>query len=162
MTISINPESGLHQATIDESRYEFELWGAQSSLETLFDIAAILGKPLVQLVALAQNDPNANLADVLGPQAGLAGLDGIVEHLTAQLSTNRDKTLTVIQKLSSGSVLCDGKKFKFDAHYQNRLAHLFAVVRAAIEVQYGDFFAALAPLAGLRKAEAAASASQAA
>lgn len=138
--------AGLHEAEIDGKVYEFTIWGAEESLDTLIDIAALVGKPLSHLGAKAFADGAAGIKGELSVEVLEAVLAGIIEQVT----TKREMVTRVIKRLGSHKVFCDSKRVDFDHHYRNAFGHLVRVARAALEVQYGNFFDAATDLGVLR------------
>lgn len=143
-------EAGLFEVIIDDKKYEFAKWGAEDATDTLLDLAAIVGKPLgLGLAALTGKD-----------EEGKSGLDkkidpniigSVMEALSQNVGSNKATIKALIKKLSSDQVFCDGAKINFNLHYQDKTLHMFKVVRAALEVQYGNFFAALQGFGGILK-----------
>lgn len=134
-------EAGLYAAEIGGHTYEFSKWGAEEAMDTLLDLAALVGKPLG---AMAQGmDPQA--AAEKRVEITIDAIGTIVEHLTSQVGANKKTCLALIRKLATRGLICDGKQISsFDLHYKDRLAHLFDVLGASLEVQYGNFFGGLA------------------
>jgi Phage tail assembly chaperone protein, TAC len=56
---------------------------------------------------------------------------------------DEDEVVGLIKKLTSEGVLCDHQPIVFDTHYEGNLGHLFKVLMAALEVQYGNFTGAI-------------------
>lgn len=133
-----NEASGFYEVEIDGQRYEFEKWGAEASYDTLLDMAKVIGKPLGLAVAAFGG---GGLDEELPKDAVAAVFDAICQGLG-------DKTLTkaLTKKVVAEKVYCDGKKVVFDEHYKDRLDHMFRVLWAGLEVQYGNFFAAILAL----------------
>ena len=125
-------ETGLIEVDIDGEKYEFEKWGAEASLTTLLKIAKIAGKPLGLFLGSAVS--KGGLDTEIRPDMLANACEALVQGMDETIC------LGLIKKLSSEKVLCDGKKINFDMHYQDKLGHLFDVVKASLEVQYGDFF----------------------
>lgn len=134
-------ETGLYEVEVDGAKYEFEKWGADEALDVLLQFVPLVGKPLGTAVAAFMGEEKGIDAEIDPNMIGL-----IVDALTSNFDKKTIKSLFV--KLSSEKVLCDGKKFSFNTHYQDRLDHMFKVVQAALEVQYGNFFAALLGMFG--------------
>jgi hypothetical protein len=129
----------LQKRDIDGHTYEFQQYGAKESLKTLIRLSKICGDPIAKAFgAIDQSDSTP----LLERKINLTAISGAIEALTASMDEN--ETTDLIEKLTSDRVLCDGKKIVFDSHYENRLDHLFRVLYAALEVQYGNFFAAIA------------------
>jgi hypothetical protein len=140
--------AGLVEKQVDGSTYEFEKWGAEESLATLAKILKIVGKPLSQLVGSFGSEDGKKLLDQEIDSNLLGSAIGSLME-----SMDEGSTLALIKKLSSEKVLCDGAKISFNLHYQDRLDHLFRVVKAALEVQYGNFLAALFANLGVRRTQ---------
>ena len=73
-------------------------------------------------------------------------VDGIVEHLD-------ENQIEEIFKTLFSQVLCDGNRLTdeyVEVNYKGELNHLYKVVFAALEVQFGDFFDGNGALAGLK------------
>jgi len=134
-------EMGLYAAEIGGRQYEFSKWGAGEAMDTLLDLASIVGKPLG---AMAQGmDPAA--AAEKRVEVTIDAIGTIVEQLASQVGANKKTCLALIRKLATQGVLCEGKPVtSFDLHYKDQLAHLFDVLGANLEVQYGNFFGGLA------------------
>jgi hypothetical protein len=133
----------LAKKEIDGHLYEFEQFGAKKATKLLVRIGRIAGGPLaiVGTQIVGQKD-RKGLAEKLNSAEVISR---VIEALTQKLDEN--EVLDIIETFTGGDkVLCDGKKISFDHHYQNRLDHMFRVLWAALEVQYGNFFGALTAL----------------
>lgn len=139
-------EQGTYQVEIDGRQYEFSKWGAEAATDTLFDLALVLGKPLAQLGAAMKTGEKTG--EKFSLSVDVAG--SIVEQLIAQMGTNKKLCMDIIRRMTAGeTVMCDGKRITFNTHYQDRLPHMFDVLRAALEVQFGNFFGDVLRSAGL-------------
>ena len=127
----------LAEKSVDGIKYEFQQFGAKESLKTLMRLSKILGKPIA--LALGSLGEKVDFSNVKGDL-----LADAAQALTERL--DQDEVLNLIQLLTADKVLCEGKKVSFDLHYQGRLDHLFKVLGAALEVQYGNFFGAFKDL----------------
>jgi hypothetical protein len=142
-------DAGLYEVEVDGQKYEFSKWGAEDALDVLLDIAKIVGKPLgaaFGAFAGKDDDGKSKLDQEFNPDM----LGTVFEALTDRMDKGVVKGL--IKKLAAGNnVFCDGKPVtNFNLHYQDKLPHLFKVVQAALEVQYGNFFVALSGIAKSR------------
>jgi hypothetical protein len=138
-------EEGLYEVEVQGSKYQFEKWGAEEALDTLLEMVPIVGRPLGTALGAIVGKDKKNIADKeIDPE--LVGL--MIDALTVNFNKGAVKTL--IKKLCSEKVLCDGKKIIFNTHYQDKLDVIFLVVGAALEVQYGNFFGALLGLFGTK------------
>lgn len=144
MAVEKNKESGLYDVEVDGLTYSFEKWGADASLDVLLELVKIIGRPLgaaVASLAGKQKDLGSEVRSMIDKDFDPDLIGTVFEALTERMDKGIVKSL--IKKFSSESVLCDGKKIVFNSHYQDRLPHLFKVVQAALEVQYGNFSDAL-------------------
>lgn len=137
-------DAGLWEIVVDGRAYEFEKWGAEESLDVLLDISAIVGGPLGAAVGKAFSPGGQGIetdfsADMVGQ---------IVDQLMKNL--RKDVVKPLVRKLTADKVICDGRKVAFNTHYQDDLFHMFKVLKAALEVQYGGFFAAVQDAAGFQ------------
>jgi Phage tail assembly chaperone protein, TAC len=132
--------AGLFAEVIDGKTYEFEKWGALEAVDTLIDLSKITGKPLGMGIAniFSKDDKTQMDPNVMG---------AIMEALTGNLK--KKLTRRLIMKFSSEKCFCEGKPINFDQHYRDNLFHLFKVVRAGLEVQYGNFIGAVLGSAGV-------------
>ena len=122
--------AGMFEQSIDGKVYEFAKWGAESATDSLLDLTALMGKSLGMLFA----------------GSGKVDLDLLslaLDHLTNSAVERKPLAKGLMRKLVSDSVICDGKQILFDSHYAGNLFHMFKVMSAALEVQYGNFFAGL-------------------
>jgi hypothetical protein len=134
----------LIKKTIDGHEYEFQKFGAKPALRMLLRLSKIVGKPLALAVSAAKGEGN-----LLDRQVDTNVLAMAVEALTNQFDEN--EVLDIIEELTArDNLLCDGKKVLFNTHYEGRLDHLFKVLAAQLEVQYGNFFGAVLGLRGLQ------------
>lgn len=145
-----NPESGMFEIEIDGAQYAFQKWGADSATDALLDLSGIVAKSLGAGVGALFGKKDAE-ADGEAPKKNNAESIGLImEALLDRVSVNKALCKSLIKKFSSENVLCDGKKISFDAHYADRLPHLFKVVQAAVEVQFGNFFGEFLDNAGIK------------
>ena len=133
---------GLYETLIDDHKYEFEMWRAGDSTETLYQLMGLLGKgAMANVGALLRHDDG---------DGGKSIAARIALELFTVVGENRKEAMVLTRKLTSGKgVQCDGKKVDdFDEHYKNRLAHLSRVLTSNLKVQYGDFLTAILGVAG--------------
>lgn len=126
--------------TVDGTEYQFSQFGAKRSLKLLLKLSKIVGKPLAMAVASA--DGSGSLLDKqLNPNMLAQAVEALMERI------EESEALEIIETLTSGDgCLCKHQKIVFDLHYEGRLPHMFKVLFAALEVQYGNFFDALQDL----------------
>lgn len=136
MTISKN-EMGLYEATVDGRKYQFEKWGAEDSMDTLMDIAAVTGKPVGDAFATLFGAGNKGLDTEVKGDA----IATIIGQLTNCLYERKALCKLIIKRLvSNDKMLCDGAKINFDKHYADDLTRIWHVAYCCLEVQYGNFF----------------------
>ena len=149
---AVKNEVGMWEIDIDGSRYEFEKWGAEDSMDALLDLAALVGKPLGMGVSaiFGKDEGGGKDKGLFDKEFDPNIIAVIMDALTDRISTNKATCKMLIKKFASDKVMCDGKRITFNTHYQDRLDHLFRVVKAALEVQYGNFFAAFLGASGIK------------
>lgn len=117
---------------VDGQKYEFEQLGAKDSLKTLMKLSKIVGRPFIMSIGASQGKGKPLNTELLAQAAGILFQ-----------SLEETETLNIIESLTAKKALCDGKMINFDSHYSGKIDHLFRVLNAALEVQYGNFFAAV-------------------
>lgn len=136
-------DAGLWATEIEGITYEFEKWGAEDATDTLLDLTKITGKSLaVAIGSILSKDGEEKKSinpDIIGQ---------IVDCLMQGLS-DKATCKALIRKFSSEKCFCNGAKINFDQHYRDRLFHMILVIKAALEVQFGNFFGALLGSAGI-------------
>lgn len=135
-------DEGMYEAKIGDEVYAFEKWDAEESLDVLLEIARIIGKPLGAMVGTMMT--GQKLDQEMDPNM----LATIFEGLTQ--SFDKKVVKEIIIRVTSRRVLCDGAKIEFKIHYQEKLDVMFQVLKAGLEVQYGNFFAALLGVVGAK------------
>lgn len=133
---------GLYETKIGGANYEFEKWGAEESLDVLIDISVLVGKPL-----------GVAFAALMGKQGLKKELDANLINMAMEAllgGMKKEFVKPLIIKLASFKVMCNGKPVNFDIHYEKDLMLTFKVVKAHLEVQYGNFFDALLELLQIR------------
>jgi hypothetical protein len=125
--------SGLIEKEVDGLKYEFEKWGAEESFETLLKLTKLAGKPLG--MALASFVGDKGMDQDVSPDLLAMAFEGLTGNMDEKVC------MSLMKKLTSEKVFCNGAKVSnFSVHYQDRLMHLLKVAKAALEVQYGNFF----------------------
>lgn len=140
-------EAGLFEVEIDGHLYEFEKWDAEESLDALIDIAKIIGKPLG--AAIGGYFGKKGEGDLLDKEVNPDVMGMVFDALTERLDKTTVKGL--IRKLCADKVFCAGKPINFKMHYQGKMGHMFKVVKAALAVQYENFFDDVLGLLGIDK-----------
>jgi hypothetical protein len=147
----------LVQKTVDGRSYEFEQFNTTTALKTLAKLTKIIGEPLMialGALGLEKLAPAKLVNGVPEPvkKRNLMDTDlnplntAVLGKAVAALIDRLDETEVVdlVKRLVSGpGVLCDHKPFQFDDHFIGEPGHLFKVVRAALEAQYGNFLGAV-------------------
>lgn len=143
----------LVQKTIDDKSYEFEQYNTTKSLKTLSQLTRLIGEPILLMIASGLKDRKPEKAgkkkSLLDTELDNDLLAKAIKELVIRMGDD-DDVLSLVKKLAIEGVLCDSKQIVFDLHYSGGegLAHLFKVVRAALEVQYGNFIAVLTESVG--------------
>jgi hypothetical protein len=124
----------LAEKLIDGEKYEFMQFGAKKSIKLLTRLLKVVGEPL-SLAVGAANGGGSLFEKQLNPDMLGKAVACLVEHL------EEDEVLDLIEEFTGkDNVLYKGMKINFDSHYEGKLPHLFKVLTAALEVQYGNFF----------------------
>lgn len=124
---------------IDGENYTITTLPPTMALKLLTRLVKLIGEPMSMLYG----DSEAKVASVL-PKA--------VNALAMRL--NEDEVLGLTQELLKG-VLYRGQNIQFELHFQGRLGHLFKVLGATLEVQYGDFLGVMLAAGGSPQASTA-------
>lgn len=131
---------------IDGKTYEFSQFGAKLGVRTLIKISKIVGKPMgIAFGSIETGDGKQKPSSLLDMSYDKGMLAAAIEALTERMDESEIEELLIL--LTSTTCLCDGAKIDFNGHYAGKYGHLFKVLRAALEVQYGNFFDALSDLA---------------
>ena len=132
---------------IDGRFYEFSQMGTKKSLKVLATLTRLLGEPLAIALGSATEKKASKLLDSnMSPELLGKAVHALIDRM------DDDQILALIEELASRNVMCDHKPIIFDLHYSGDIVHLFKVVMAAIEAQFGNFSGALS--ASLSKASA--------
>lgn len=126
---------GLYEADIDGVSYEFSVWRTRRALQTLIDVAEIGGEFMAKGAGLLGK--SGALTAEVDPEA----LSQVVEALVRGMTKDKNNTLNLVERLVTEGVVRNGKQVQFERDFEQNFVHLFKVVRAALEVQYGSFFA---------------------
>jgi len=132
-------ERGLYEVTLPteegDKTFTFQKWGAEEATDTLLDIISVVGESMGGLLSVLTGGG----AD---QDVGSASLEGLFRQLTLGLTRNKDLTKRILKKLSSDRVLCNDMPVDWKSFYKEQLPLSFAVARAQLEVQYGNFIGA--------------------
>lgn len=151
--------------TIDDKSYQFKQFNTTTSLQVLSKLTKLLGEPiLLSMKALGIKMPEKPkmgklvnglpepvavkpeeevtgeklLKKKLDPAMVTAALTGLLDRIEEPGILELVKTFTTVD------VTCDGNPINFDDHFgSGGLEHLFKVVKAAAEAQYGNFLNAV-------------------
>jgi hypothetical protein len=124
----------LIRKSVDGQDYEFQQFGADKALRLLTRLMKIIGEPMAIGVGALQGPGSLLDKNVDGGVLGKA-----VRALSEKL--DEDSVITLVKEfVGEGACVCNGAKVIFNTHYEARLGHMFKVLKAALEVQYGDFF----------------------
>lgn len=135
---------GLFEKVIDGVTYEFSPWGVRQSLDGLVDLSSIAGEFLARAAGLFGRPGGLSQevsGDLLGP---------VVAALVQGMTKDKNSTLNFVEKLATQGVSREGRDVDFARDFEGNLMHLFQVIRAALEVQYGSFFGGAKGMASLQ------------
>lgn len=134
------------ERTVDGEEYTFTQFGATKSMKVLTRLSKIVGEPIGKVAGGIEPGKSMLDQDLDGQLIGAA-----IKALTDNL--DEDVVVNTVKELCSCVLYKGGTLDKtFDIHFQGRLGHLFKVVGAVLEVQYGDFLGALGDIAALTQA----------
>lgn len=129
----------LIEKEIDGATYSFSQFGAKQGVKTLLKIGKMIGEPMALAFGSFSGEGPLLERKIDGNMLGMAA-----KALFSRADDN--EVLELITLLAATSCQCDGKQIDFNSHYEGRYGHMFKVLQAAIEVQYGNFFDALTDL----------------
>ena len=137
-----------NEITIDGHSYLFHQFGAKQSLKNLTKLMKIIGEPLAAALTSFKPVPGKKMLD------GELNIEAMAKAVGILMSKMDDPdVLDLIEDLCGNDhVLVDGKKIVFDTYYSQNLGLMLKVLRAALEVQYGNFFAELFESLPIQKA----------
>ena len=151
------------QKVVDGKLYEFEQFKTTEALKVLARLTKIFGEPLTLALGAFFKDKPESFIGKLDEN----GLPIKVEEVQAEKKSfldqdlgdksdilakavrtlidrlDEDEVVELVKKLASEKVKCDGAPIIFDDHYVGSPMHLFKVVAAGLEVQYGNFLNAI-------------------
>lgn len=129
----------LVEKYVDGTEYKIEQFPATKSLRILTTLTKILGEPLSMAFALAKNEGmnDEKEAEILGKAVGT---------LCAKL--DEDQVIHLVKELVASCLKGEGAKIQFETEFQGKIGHLFKLLKAILEVQYGDFLGELSSLTG--------------
>lgn len=136
-----------HTRSIDGHEYLFTKFGAKQSMKYLGKVLKLVGEPIAMATGAATKDGGKSLFE---SDMDFEMLGKAIGTLCEKFDDEEVQKL-IIDISSFPNVLCDGVKVEFDSHYAGKLDLLFKVVRAALEVQYGNFFGALTDALPVKK-----------
>ena len=117
------------EKTIDDHKYLIGQMTTTKQLKLLARLNRILLGPI------------GNLAGDTDKEVDLNKLNLDIKGACNALAENLDEeTVLRIVKDLLEPVLRDGQKIEFDTDFQGEMKHLFKVVKASMEEQFGDFF----------------------
>lgn len=119
--------------------FEFSRWGAEEQTDTLIDLIKVAGPSLGGVVnVFASGNP-------MDLDLGSEAIEKLLRTLTTDFTRDKELTKKLLIKLASDRVIVNGANVNYNEFYRDRLTMSYAVIRAHIEVQYGNFFDAVAP-----------------
>jgi len=132
----VKNEAGRFETTLEGKdgpiHLEFQKWGAEEATDTLLDLIAVVGESAGGIISALTGGGG----DV---DVGHTSLEGLFRQLTLGLTRDRTLTKRVLKKLSSDRVIANGVLINWASFYKDQLPLSFAVARAQLEVQYGNF-----------------------
>lgn len=122
----------LVKKEVDGKVYEFEQFGSKLSIKTFLRLKKIIGKSLAMATGISKEDSDGN--KYIDQDLFAKAIESFAEH------SADEEVIDLLETLCANKVLCEGKKIDFNSHYCGKFSHMINVAKAAVEVQYGDFF----------------------
>jgi len=117
---------------VDGEAYQVSQFGASQGLKVLTTLTKLVGPSISMAFGAEGQTSETAQAEVIG-----RAVNALCEKL------DEEKVLNLIKTLIDTALVGEGKKIVFETHFQGRLGHLFKVLKAVLEVQYGDFLSDL-------------------
>ncbi len=117
---------------IGEHTYSITQFSGTKGLKMFTRLVKLIGEPAAMMFDKGESEMSG---EVLAP-------------MIKALASNIDESIVenLVKDLLEG-VRCDGKEIQFDIHFAGNFGELFSVIRAVLEVQYGNFLSGLAAAA---------------
>jgi len=133
--------------SIDGNEYIFYQFPATLGTKVLIRLSKLLGEPLG---LLGGDVLKGGVKGALTADAG-AAIGKAVKSLADNMDV--DETYSLIQTFFN-QVHYKGQSLTdiYDVHFQGKYALIFKILRAALEVQYGNFFGEIAAISGAQAA----------
>jgi hypothetical protein len=128
---------------VDGHTYEIQQFATTRSLRCLRKLVAIFGESMAwggNAIEALKADEDAKASELM-----VKAVKALIDRM------DEDVVLGVIIELTGEAITCDHQRVVFDSHYAGRLDHLFKVLYAALEVQYGNFLNVATSAVGLKK-----------
>ena len=122
------------EVVVDNHTYTIGQFTPSKGLKILVRLSKIAGQPLAMMADSFKGKGMLD-SDVNGELLGRA-----IQALTMNLD---EATVEQTVKELLQGVLRDGKPLNFEIDFAQRYGHLFKVLGAVLEAQYGDFFGAI-------------------
>jgi len=126
----------LVEKFVDDEKYQISQFGTTESLKVLTRLSKILGPSFSVAIAGSKIEDAKAQTEILGKAVG---------ELTSRL--DEEEVINLIKKLVDCCLKGEGSKINFELDFQGRLGHLFKLVKAVLEVQYGNFFQEIGSIA---------------
>lgn len=134
---------------VDSHTYAFTKFETSKGLDILERLIQLVGEPIAMMGGMsAEEGVDQNDSSILAKAMG-----------ALQSGMSKQKTAPLLKDILVGAT-CDGKPIGFEIHFAQRYGHLFKVIWAALEVQFGDFLDVLKDAAAARQAVGARTESQ--
>jgi hypothetical protein len=130
----------MAERLIDGKRYQFSQLNTTPSLRLFKRLVAVLGEPMIR--GFKSLEKKSDTESLIDQKINFDVLADAAKTLIGNL--DKDDPIEIIKELiGDGRLLCDNKNIQFETHYAGQLPHMFKVLTAALEVQYGNFLPAL-------------------
>lgn len=124
----------VEKKVVDNHTYEIGQWSVDQSLGMMTWLIKTFGESVVALLG------STSLSKMMENDIDGPAMKMMMMGLGSRLM--EDEVKARMREIFSGGILCDGKQFEYNTHFQGRIGHLFKVAVAVLRVQYSDFFGA--------------------
>lgn len=119
----------LIEKTVDDTTYKIAEFGTTEALKTLTRLSKILGPSFSIAISGAKIKDKSAQSELFGKA---------ILELTQRL--DEEEVVGLCKKLTECCLRGEGAKINFEIDFKGKLGHLFKLLKAVLEVQYGNFF----------------------
>lgn len=132
----------LVEKYVGDQKYQIAEFGTTESLKMLTRLSKILGPSFSMAMSGAKLKDKQAQTELFGKAVG---------ELTQRL--DEEEVVALAKKLVECCLKGEGAKINFEMEFKGKLGHLFKLLKAVLEVQYGNFFQEMSELADTLQVE---------